>query len=231
MNLKAEIKDKMYLLINIYAPNKDTNIVGFLKDLGSILQKENLDEEENIIFWGDFNCPLNLLLVKEGCILLPRKSVVATIDCLCDDLDLVDIWRVKNPSAKRYTWSQKSPMILFCLDYLLIWNNLQDLMTTTDIIPTIKTDHAAISIEFSISEKHIKGPGHWKMNCSLLDDEDYVRGLTAKIPIWLIEGQNELTDSRSIWDWTKYKIGAHAVQHLKRKAMCDSSLISWILLL
>lgn len=47
VNLKAEMKDKMYLLINIYAPNKDTNIVGFLKDLGSILQKENLDEEEN----------------------------------------------------------------------------------------------------------------------------------------------------------------------------------------
>lgn len=122
-------------------------------------------------------------------------------------------------------------MILCCLDYLLIWNNLQDLVTTTDIIPTIKTDHVAISIEFSISEKHIKGPGHWKRNCSLLDDEDYVRRLTAKIPIWLIEGQNELTDSRSIWDWTKYKIGAHAVQHSKRKAMCDSSLISWILLL
>ena len=52
--LKAEIKDKMYLLINIYAPNKDTNIVEFLKDLGTTLQKENLDEEENTIFGGDF---------------------------------------------------------------------------------------------------------------------------------------------------------------------------------
>ena len=29
--LKAEIKDKMYLLIIIYAPNKDTNIVEFYK--------------------------------------------------------------------------------------------------------------------------------------------------------------------------------------------------------
>ena len=217
--LKAEIKDKMYLLINIYAPNKDANIVEFLKDLGTTLQKENLDEEENIILGGDFNCPLNTVLDKKGGILLPRKSVVATIDCLCADLDLVDIWRVKNPSTKSYTWSQNSPMILCRLDYWLISNNLHDLVTTTDIIPAIKTDHAAISIEFSISEKHIKGPGHWKMNCSLLDDEDYVREVTAKIPIWLIEGQNELTDNRSIWDWTKYKIRAHAIQYSKRKAM------------
>ena len=73
-------------------------------------------------------------------------------------------------------------------------------MTTTDIIPAIKTDHAGISIEFSISEKHIKSPGHWKMNSLLLDDEDYVREVTAKIPAWLIKGQNEWTDSRSIWD-------------------------------
>ena len=217
--LKAEIKDKMYLLINIYAPNKDTNIVEFLKDLGTTLQKENLDEEENIILGGDFNCPLNPVLDKKGGILLPRKSVVATIDCLCADLDLVDIWRVKNPSTKSYTWSQNSPMILCRLDYWLISNNLQDLVTTTDIIPAIKTDHAAISIEFSISEKHIKGPGHWKMNCSLLDDEDYVRELTVKIPIWQIEGQHELTDNRSIWDWTKYKIRAHAIQHSKRKVV------------
>ena len=79
--LKAEIKDKMYLLINIYAPNKDTNIVEFLKDLGTTLQKENLDEEENIILGGDFNCPLNPMLDKKGGILLKRKSVVAKIDC------------------------------------------------------------------------------------------------------------------------------------------------------
>ena len=35
----------------------------------------------------------------------------------------------------------------------------------------------------------------------------------------MIEGQKELTDDRSIWDWSKYKIRAHAIQHSKRKAM------------
>ena len=40
--------------------------------------------------------------------MLPRKSVIKTIDCLLDDLDLVDIGRIKNPS---FTWMQNSPMI------------------------------------------------------------------------------------------------------------------------
>ena len=103
--LKAEIKDKKYVLINIYAPNKDIDTVEFLNNLRMILHNENLDEADNIILGGDFNCPINPVLDKKGGILLPRKSLVATIDCLCDDLDLVDIWRVKNPTTKSFTWS------------------------------------------------------------------------------------------------------------------------------
>ena len=49
------------------------------------------------------------------------------------------------------------------------------------------------------------------MNCSLLDDEDYVNDITEKIPIWLAEGRKDLSDSRSIWDWLKYNIRAHTI--------------------
>jgi len=95
--IKTEMKDKMYVLINIYAPNKDPNIVSFFNNLLVILQKNNLDEEENIIMGEDFNCPLNPSIDKIGGILNPRKSVISTIGNLQDELDLVDIWRVKNP--------------------------------------------------------------------------------------------------------------------------------------
>ena len=96
--LKAEIKDKLYVLINIYARNKDKDIITFLNNLRTILQNENLDDKENIIIGGDFNCPLNPSLDKKGGTMLPRKSVIETIDCLRDELDLVDIWRIKNTS-------------------------------------------------------------------------------------------------------------------------------------
>ena len=96
--LKAEIKDKLYVLINIYARNKDKDIITFLNNLRTILQNENLEDEENIIIEGDFNCPLNPSLEKKGATMLPRKSVIETIDCLRDELDLVDIWRIKNTS-------------------------------------------------------------------------------------------------------------------------------------
>ena len=52
--LKAAIKDEIYILINIYAPNKDKDISRFFNNLFIMLQNENLDEE-NIIVGGHFN--------------------------------------------------------------------------------------------------------------------------------------------------------------------------------
>jgi len=63
------------------------------------------------------------------------------IGCIQSELDLVDIWRVKNPSTKSYTCSQKSPNIFCRLDYWLISNNLHYLVKSVDIIPSINTDH------------------------------------------------------------------------------------------
>ena len=101
--LKAEINDKMYVLINVNAPNKDANIIKFLDNLLVILRKNYFDEEENIIIGGDFNRPPNPILDKKGGLLIPRKSVVTTIENLQEELDLVDIWRVKNPERKSFT--------------------------------------------------------------------------------------------------------------------------------
>ena len=169
------------------------------------LRKNNFDEEENIIIGGDFNCPPNPILDKRGGLLILRKSVVTTIENLQEELDLVDIWRVKNPERESFTWSQNSPMILCRLDYWLISNTLHDLVKITDIIPSIKTDHAAISLELVNDSKDIKRPGLWKMNCSILNDEDY-NNITEKIPNWLAEGRKDFSDRRSTWDWLKYNI-------------------------
>ena len=89
--LKAEIKDKLNVLINIYAPNHDKEITNFLNNPRTILQNENLEDEENIIIGGKINCPLNPTLDKKGGTMLPRKSVIETIHCLRDELDLVVI--------------------------------------------------------------------------------------------------------------------------------------------
>ena len=216
--VKAVIQYKTYVLINIYAPNEDKDIINFFKNLFAVLQKENLESEENIIIGGDFNCPLNPELDKKGGVLLQRKSVTNCINCLQSQLDLADIWRNKNPDIKSYTWSQKSPRISCRLDYYLISDNLFDMVRSSEIIPAIRTDHDAIALEIGKLENGQKGPGYWKLNCSLLADDAYVNNVTELLPVWAAEGRKELTDHRSVWDWIKYNIRAHAINFSKRKS-------------
>ena len=52
----------------------------------------------------------------------------------------------------------------------------------------------------------MKGPGLWKMNCSILHDEDYMRDISLKIPSWIADGERQLSDNQTSWDWIKYNI-------------------------
>ena len=77
------------------------------------------------------------------------------------------------------------------LDYWLISNALHDLVKVTDIIPAIRTDHSAITLKFVNTLADVKGPGVWKINCSLFDDEEFVNIITESIPICLAQGHKE----------------------------------------
>ena len=216
--LKAEIQEKPVVLINVYAPNKNTELTLFFTNLLNLLQNESLDSQENIIIGGDWNCPLDPALDKKGGILTPRKAVISSIDCLQNELDLIDIWRIKNPGVKSFTWSQQRQKIFCRLDYWMISNNLHDCVKTVKIIPAIKTDHSAICLELAFLDNSAPGPGYWKMNCSMLDDDVYVETISKMIPAWVEEGRRELSDYRCVWDWLKYNIRNFSIQHSKRKS-------------
>ena len=216
--LKVEIEDKSYILTNIYAPNKDKDLVVFFRNILKVFRDGNIDCEENIIIGGDFNCPLNPLLDKKGGVMTPKRAVIENIFCMQSELDLIDIWRTKNPETKSYTWSQNLPMVFCRLDYWLISNSLQDFVKSTNIIPSIKTGHAAIDLVLSDIGNEDKGPGFWKFNCSLLNDDNYINELNGNVPRWRVEGGNELSDKRAVWDWIKYNIRAHAICYSKSKA-------------
>ena len=75
--------------------------------------------------------------------------------------------------------------------------------------------YAAVIIEFGSKGNQVKGPGLWKMNCSILEEESYIDDVTRKIQIWAAEGQKELVDNQTTWEWIKYNIRANASQYSK----------------
>ena len=130
--------------MNVYGPNNDNQAVQFYDHLIDLLRKEGLAYEDKIIIGGDFICPINPLLDKQGGILVARKKITDRLEELQTIFNLHDVWRAKNPKTKSFTWSQKSPFVFCRLDYWLISNSLQDLIKDVDIIAAIRTDHSAI---------------------------------------------------------------------------------------
>ena len=75
--------------------------------------------------------------------------------------DLIDTWRLRNPTEKRFTWRQKTPIIQRRLDYWLVNNSLQDDIVSVDIITSIKSDHSAITSSINSIDDGKRGPSFW----------------------------------------------------------------------
>ena len=147
--------------------------------------------------------------------MITRQSIVDRIEEIQSVFNPHDIW--KNPNLKSFTWSQKSPFIFCRLDYWLISDALFDMVKGIDIVPSIKTDHSAISLHFKDLENVSRGPGFWKMNLSLLKDNAFVETMQEKLVTWKEEG-NEFSDKRVAWDWVKYNVRLFCIQESKSRA-------------
>ena len=213
--LEATIQDSTFSLLNFYAPNKCSEQCNFFKFISDEL-KYFTNSECSIVLGGDFNVIFHKDLDGSGGIKKVKDSVKVLED-ICLEQDLVDIWRVRNPLTARFTWRQKTPVIQRRLDFWLVSDTLQEDVDCVNIIPSIKSDHCAITLSFSGVEDGIRGPSFWKFNSSLVKDQDYCDLLDENVKEWLKEFK-EVVDKRVLWDLLKYKIRQLTINYSKTKA-------------
>ena len=60
------------------------------------------------------------------------------------------------------------------LDYIFISNTLQELVTTTEILTPISTDHSSVIFSLSKGNDCLRGKGFWKLNSSLAKYQNYI---------------------------------------------------------
>ena len=107
--LEAYIQDSPYFLLNIYAPDKCSEQFLFLKDVLDILKGVRVEQDHPFIVGGDFNIILGHVLDGQGGNSKRKDSGKIVLDKFAE-LDLVDIWRIRNPTVTRFTWRQKKPI-------------------------------------------------------------------------------------------------------------------------
>ena len=94
------------MLIKIYNSNEESEQLHTLNDLISILETFEDVQNKNVVLGGDFNVILNSSLVSEGDKPVIKKRTIAKLIQITENLDLCDIWRIRNPKSKRFTFRQ-----------------------------------------------------------------------------------------------------------------------------
>ena len=90
-------------------------------------------------------------------------KTLEVINSYCEDLDLIDVWRIQNPEQRRFTWRQKNPEIQCRLDFFLVSQCTSCNSINTDIAPGYKTDHSLVTLQIS-THNNMRGRGFWKLN-------------------------------------------------------------------
>ena len=95
-----------FVLINIYICNTESQQLLPLTELHKILQNVDYIGNKNIIIGEGFNFHFNSKLeVKGGKPTLKKKSIGKMIEVI-ESFELCDIWRIRNPTEKRFTFRQ-----------------------------------------------------------------------------------------------------------------------------
>lgn len=206
--LDCEIDSLQILLVNLYAPNDD-NPEYFEKIFRKIA---NEYETPNLVFGGDFNFVQDVNLDKKGG--QPRTHFKAKemVTNYMEYLELIDVWRMSHPTDRKYTWKQPKPLIFCRLDYFLVSQNLVGYINKADIVSGYSTDHSLITLSINPSQEN-RGPGYWKLNCSLLSDLEYVH-LVKKIIHTTTEFYKlKVIDDLLLWETIKLNIRGETIKY------------------
>ena len=104
--IEVKIDDSVFVLINIYNANTNSEQLHTLNDLINILETFVGIQNKIVVLGGDFNVILNSSLDSDGCMPVIKKKTIAKLIQITENLYLCNIWRIRNPKRKRFTFRQ-----------------------------------------------------------------------------------------------------------------------------
>ena len=219
--LETLIQDVKFSLINIYAPNAEESQVHFYNQLKNIMI-QRVPTDNYILLGGDFNTVMDWSKDRKSeTVTTPNNKyhqVASILSEIKTYFEIQDTWRIKNPLASRYTWRRTNPSrVSSRLDFWLASDGLFDYVENCEIIPSVKSDHSAVTLHLNSFENKSRGRGYWKMNTSYLNEEPYILGI-QNLKASCVEEYGGITDDRLLWELLKYKIREYSMNYGKEKA-------------
>ena len=213
--VKVNTGDEQFFVINIYAPNKGAEQELYIRSLGAnLISKTDITK---IIIAGDWNGSL-FPKDKSGGLPWKETNYRNSIVDLMEELDLVDIYRKLHPNAKAFTYESKSLKLKSRIDYFLVSNKIAINVKRAEIRPSIAPDHKAIFLSFEIQGEFKRGPGSWKFNNQLLEDQNYMNLINTFYPK-ILDKYEDVKSKKLLWEMIKMEIRSKTIQYSKNRSL------------
>nr|BAC82621.1 pol-like protein [Danio rerio] len=179
-------------VLNIYGHTDKNERYELLEDL-----QPHMLGKPPLVVAGDFNCILTQKDRKKADFKLDKTSTL--LNNLVKDFKLVDCFRQVHPREEGFTWFSSDSTSASRIDYIFTRDFPPVDATLT---PTFFSDHTILSCTLSLPPGVTIGEGWWKLNCSLLEEEEVVKGYREQFSQW--QTLQDFYDTRAQW-WEMVK--------------------------
>ena len=173
--IEVKMDDSVFVLINFCNANTQSEQVHTLSNLINILETFDNIQSKSFALGGDFNVILNPSVDSEGGKPFIKIRTIAKLIKITENLGLRDIWPIRNPKRRPYTFRQHhfTGFIQRRLACFFISTSLQESIKTTDASAAFSTDHSLITFSLCHLKEFLQGKGLWKFGKSLIKKENY----------------------------------------------------------
>ena len=210
---KATVHDKSFFVVSIYAPTDYRDQDNFIRTLGEQLMSNT--NTSNVIIAGDWNTTLNPIDKRGG---QPWKATNYrnSLVSLMDELNLIDIYRQIHPTTKTFSYESKTLNLKSRIDFFVISRSLSSCVKNVEIRTSIAPDHKSVFLNVEVKKEFIRGPGLWKFNNTLLEDENYKDLIEFYYP-QILNKYSEGVDEQLLWELIKMELRAKTIKYSKQK--------------
>ena len=102
-----------------------------------------------------------------------------------DQIDLIDIYRTFHPKTADYTFFSSAHGTFSRIDHILGHKSSLSKFEKIEIISSIFSDHNAMRLEINYMEKNVKNTNTWKLNNTLLNNQEITEEIKEEIKKYL----------------------------------------------
>ena len=175
VQVEVGIGEQVLCFVSLYAPN-----INLSRNKFFALLPDLMDMCRPTFFCGDFKPVLDPNLDRRHPRSFQRPAPncsaesVTALQSLLSATQTFPTWRSLHPGVRTYSWDHASGDCSSQIDMIWAPIGLKDQIKDCNYYPSFFTDHRYIQVTFSLNTtSKARGPGYWKFNTSLLEDQEY----------------------------------------------------------